>query len=173
MELPDSGHMDTAAGVVEVLKRQAHHVHGYCCGKFTAVGRKSEAFGKQLLRELPPRRAEAVHMRCFHDHARRILVRRIRNLQMQIAVARSQPCKLQKSVPNVKHLQFNSHTRRVEGWLKRHAPFQNGPYCDVSHRNLRQVNVLGISAKIGAGRLALNAVTQVLWVASTLAYDPG
>src|SRR5215468_11744932 len=101
MELPDSGHMDTAAGVVEVLKRQAPHVHGYSGRKFTAAGRKSEAFGKQLLRELPPHRAEAVHMRCFHNDAGRILVRRIRNLQMQIAVALSQPCKLQKSVPDV------------------------------------------------------------------------
>src|SRR5215469_15124917 len=92
---------------------------------------------------------------------------------MKVAVALSQPCKLQKSVSNVKHLQFNSHTRRVEGWLKWDAPFQNGPYCDVSHRNLRQVNVLGISAKIGAGRLALNAVTQVLWAASPLPHAPG
>src|SRR5215831_7574396 len=103
MELPDSGHMDTAAGMVEVLKGQPDYVHGNCCGKFTAVGGKCEAFGEQLLRELPPRRAEAVHMRCFHNDAGRILVRRIRNLQMQIAVALSQPCKLQKSVPNVKH----------------------------------------------------------------------
>src|SRR5215468_6700722 len=169
MQLPDTGHMDSASWMVRILKGQPHYVHRNCCGKFTAVGGKCEADRGQLLRELSPRGAEAVHMRCFHNDAGRILVRRIRNLQMQIAVALSQPCKLQKSVPNVKHLQFNSHTRRVEGWLKRHAPFQNGPYCDVSHGNLRQVNVLGISAKIGAGRLALNAVTQVLWAASTLA----
>src|SRR5215510_2525277 len=81
---------------------------------------------------------------------------------MQIAVALAQPGKLEEAVWNVKHLQFDTHSRGIKGRLGWDYPFQDVCHGDVGRCNLRQVNVLGIGAKIGTHGLGLNAVAYVL-----------
>jgi hypothetical protein len=100
-------------------------------------------------------------VRRFHDHTRRILVRRIGDFQVQVAVAVIHPGKLQESVPNMKHLELASLARRIEGRLGRNIPAQHVRDRDVGGGNLRQINVLGVRAVIAAGGFRIGAVAQI------------
>src|SRR5437588_376033 len=108
MKLPDRSYMRGAARVIEILKSQSHHVDCQCGRQFTATGAKSKTTGAELLAQLPPRGAESVARWCLHDHARGVLVCRIRNLQVKVAVSGIEPCKLQEGLADMEQLQLPS-----------------------------------------------------------------
>src|SRR5437762_603003 len=146
-----------AARVIEILKSQSHYVDGKCRWQFTTTGVQSKTVGAELLGQLPPGGAEGVAKWGFHNHAGSVLVGRIGNLQVKVAISSIEPCKLQEGLADMEYLQLPPLARGIKGRLCKYRPTQDRAHRDLLGGNLWQGYMLGVRPKVAAPRLGIRA----------------
>lgn len=124
--------METYGTVIKIFKCHSQDVRRQSLRQFAAMLRvKAESMFCQLRLNILSCTAKLDVNRCFHDHAARILIRRLGNLKVHIAVYAVNARFLQKSHGNMKHLEFVPSS----GWVER-TRIGLGPALNGVDRNL-------------------------------------
>lgn len=145
-----------------ILKCQSQNLSRQWRINFLSCDVNNHAVRIQLGSQVVASCAVAVHVRCFDDHAWGIFVRRSRNLHVHVTVGVNQSCELHKRVPDVVEVQLTALARGIRCGLRiDQREVQNIGDADFDGRLLRQINVLGRSPVIRAGRLCGCAVAEV------------
>ncbi len=124
--------LETYGAVIKIFKCHSQDVRGQSLRQFAAMLRvKAESMFCQLRLNIFSRTAKLGVNRCFHDHSAGILIRRLGNLKVHIAVHAVNARFLQKCHSNMEHLEFVPGS----GWVER-TGIGLGPGVNGVDRNL-------------------------------------
>src|SRR5260370_21766195 len=160
MKLPQSRYRP--AIVLKIFECHSHDIHGQSLWKFPSMLRvEAKSMLLQLrLQVLTSTTIFAIHRR-FHDHARRTLVRSLRNLHRNITVYGVHTYVLQKCLRNMKNLKFAPCSWCVGRYKDILRPGKNDRYRNLLWNDVRDWDVLSGMPIIGSVRLKGQTLAEV------------
>src|SRR5258707_9031129 len=136
MEFPNRADLHRAATktnsvVIKILESQSHHIGWQSLRQFVAVRWvQPEAMFCQLYFKILSRTAKLTVNWCFNNDAPGVLILRLRDLHMDIAVFAIHADFLDKGDGNMKYLKLNPRSRGVERTRVSLRPTINSVDCD-------------------------------------------
>src|SRR5205823_12093383 len=161
MEFPNGSELLRAALVVGILKSQANHLYRDRLGEVVAARRNRYSIAGEASNLVLPGRAVWSVARRLHHHSGGVWIRRVGDLDVDIAIVRYQPDELRVRSRNMEHQQLIASPGSIRRRIRTGGPLEDLSHGYVLRSGSRQSNVFGQVAVISAVRSGRRAVANV------------